>query len=229
MTNSFSLEKEKILPLSFYCRDCREVAVDLLGKNLVRNAENGDYLVGKIVETEAYLGSKDPACHFYGNRTKRNAVFLEGPSTIYVYLIYGIYYCLNAITEDGDRKGCVLFRAIEPIQRKEKMMQNRKGKKGKELTNGPSKLCQALQINTDFNKHSFITSDLTIRANSLKRLEIEERIGVSTRIGISKATDWKLRYFLINNKYVSKSKEKEIELFSKEKHLGPIENHTTNQ
>lgn len=217
-----SIEETDVLPLSFYRRDCREVAVDLLGKYLVRKDDKMDeYLIGKIVETEAYLGSLDPACHFYGNRTKRNKVFLEGAATIYVYLIYGLYNCLNAITEYGEKKGCVLFRAIEPIKGKEKMIRNRKGKTGKELTNGPGKLCQALQIDTSFNKQLFITSNLTIRSNAIKRLNLE-RIGVSPRIGISKAKDWKLRYFIKNNNYVSKGKKKEIEHFSKEKHLGAV-------
>ena len=138
----------------FYNRDTLTVAKELLGKVLVRNI-NGVTLKGKIVETEAYIGAIDKASHAYGGkRTNRTETLYADPGTVYVYIIYGMYHCLNLISEEKDVAGGVLIRGIEPLEGIEEMSKLRYRKNYEELSsyekknfsNGPSKLCMALGI-----------------------------------------------------------------------------------
>ena len=138
-----------ILDREFYNRPTLEVARDLLGKKLIRRI-GGKELSGIIIETEAYCGTKDSACHAHRGQTLRNAVMFGPPGCAYVYFTYGMHYLLNLVTEDEGNPCAVLLRAIEPLLGLTEMRVRRK-RHGKELTNGPAKLCQALAIDKFFN------------------------------------------------------------------------------
>lgn len=133
----------KILQRSFYGRSTIEVAIDLLGKILSHKTPKG-ILTGKIVEVEAYIGEIDPACHAFSGRTQRTKFFWGMPGVAYIFVSYGIHYCLNAITEVPDIAGCVLIRDLEPIDGMEVMEENRSTDNLSLFTNGPGKLTQAL-------------------------------------------------------------------------------------
>ena len=139
----------KILYRKFYHRDTLRVARELLGKRLVRQV-NGLELSGMIVETEAYCGEADSACHAHRGKTPRNAVMFGEPGHAYVYFTYGMHYMLNLVTEEEENPCAVLIRAIEPMEGIGEMESRRK-RKGTELTNGPAKLCQALSIDKSLN------------------------------------------------------------------------------
>ncbi len=138
-----------ILDRKFYRRDTLQVARTLLGKKLVRQI-NGLELAGMIVETEAYCGETDGACHAHRGKTARNAVMFGEPGHAYVYFTYGMHYMLNLVTEAKDNPCAVLIRSILPLTGIEAMEVRRK-RKGAELTNGPAKLCQALSIDKSLN------------------------------------------------------------------------------
>lgn len=147
MRNSGALMK---LPLSFYRRNTLSVAKDLLGKILVTNTPDG-IVKARIVETEAYLGLSDKACHSYNKKPfgRVNVMFEDGGFS-YVYLIYGMYYCFNVVTEGEGSPEAVLIRAAEPVFNIPLMEARRKTDKPKFLCNGPGKLCQALGITKEF-------------------------------------------------------------------------------
>ncbi|MFX1435451.1 MAG: DNA-3-methyladenine glycosylase [Promethearchaeota archaeon] len=139
----------------FFNRHTIEVAKELLGKYIVRKTKRGN-MIGKIVEVEAYLGPSDKACHSYNYRkTERTKPMYMKPGTLYIYFIYGMYYCLNVVTEPEGLPCAVLIRKLYPIDGIEIMKKNRKAKIGKNyknLTNGPAKLCMALNITkSEFN------------------------------------------------------------------------------
>ncbi len=194
------------LPLKFYKRDVLTVAKELLGKLFVRKLKN-DYLVGKIVEVEAYDGRIDEAAHSYNGKTKRNEVMFEGGGKLYVYFTYGMHFCSNIVTGGKNEGTAVLLRAIEPISGIEQMALNRYGKKfisEKEkinLTNGPAKICQAFNISRKENGTSLINDEIFI----LNQPELNKnKIGISKRIGIKKSVDLPWRYFIIDNPFISK-------------------------
>ena len=138
-----------ILDRAFYNRDTLQVARELLGKRIIRRIQ-GSELSGIIIETEAYCGPEDSACHAHRGKTKRNAVMFGEPGHAYVYFTYGMHYMLNFVTEAPDHPCAVLIRAILPLTGIEEM-QTRRRRQGKELTNGPAKLCQALGIDKSQN------------------------------------------------------------------------------
>ncbi len=180
------------LPRSFYERDTIEVARALLGKVLVHGAT-----AGRIVEVEAYLGAGDQAAHSARGRTPRTRVLFGPPGHAYVYLIYGMYECLNIVAEPEGKAGCVLLRALEPLAGIERM---KKRRGNRELCNGPGKLTQALGIT---RRH--YGADLTGGP-----LRVEEwpgdpfEIAVSPRVGISACKDLPLRFFIKDNPFVSR-------------------------
>lgn len=144
----------KPLDRTFFARDTLDVARDLLGKHLVR-IWNGETLVGRITETEAYIGRCDKACHAYGyRRTARTETLFAPPGTAYIYLIYGMYHCLNFVTEAEGEPAAVLLRGLEPVDGLARMSLNRFGKMPGELTSyqkkhfldGPGKVCKALAL-----------------------------------------------------------------------------------
>ena len=171
-----------ILPSSFYERETTIVAKELLGKRLIR--KNGKTTIsGIIIETEAYR-SDDPASHTYIGKTERNKAMFGEVGRAYVYSVYGIHYCINVVARNKKfEAGGVLIRSIKPEKGINIMMKNRKTNILKNLTNGPAKLTQALQIDkkqygVDLTKHKglFITEGISSR----------EKILSSTRIGIKK-------------------------------------------
>lgn len=139
----------KILARDFYARDTLQVARELIGKKLVRRLD-GSEVSGLIVETEAYCGTEDSACHAYRGRTPRNTVMFGLPGHAYVYFTYGMHYLLNMVTEEEGNPCAVLIRAVLPLTGIEKMEARRK-KIGAQLTNGPAKLCQAFAVDKSLN------------------------------------------------------------------------------
>lgn len=196
----------------FFNRDAREVAKDLLGKVLVRKTDDKE-LKGIIVETEAYIGSIDKACHAYGDKkTKRTETLYYQAGTAYVYFIYGMYNCFNVITNKSGVAEGVLIRALEPLNDFEYLSQRRFQKSYTELnnaqkrglTNGPSKLTKAFNITLEENKLDMLESEELYIADFTYNVgEIVE----TTRVGIDyseEAKDFLWRYYIKGNKYVSK-------------------------
>ncbi|HDN04668.1 MAG TPA: DNA-3-methyladenine glycosylase [Chloroflexi bacterium] len=138
------------LPESFFSRDTVQVARDLVGKRLVR-LEGNQRISGIILETEAYRGEEDLACHCRAGRTPRTEIMYGPAGRAYIYLIYGMYWLLNFVTESEGSPGAVLIRALVPEEGKEKISQRRGNQPEKHWTDGPGKICIALGINADFN------------------------------------------------------------------------------
>jgi DNA-3-methyladenine glycosylase len=185
------------LPRAFYDRPAVEVARALLGTILVHGTTSG-----RIVETEAYLGPHDRAAHSWRGLTPRTRVLYGEPGHAYVYLIYGMYECLNVVAEPEGSPGCVLIRAVEPLEGIPRMRRRRPGARGiEDLANGPGKLTLALGITRGHNGADFTRGLLTIHppASATKI-----RIGVSPRIGIRHCADWPLRFFIEGNRFVSR-------------------------
>ncbi|NLY76915.1 MAG: DNA-3-methyladenine glycosylase [Tissierellia bacterium] len=194
----------------FYNRDTITVAKDLLGKVLVHN-NKGNIMKGKIVETEAYLGLRDKAAHAYGGRrTKRVEVMYGPPGVAYVYFIYGMYYCFNIVAQEEGVPEAVLVRAIEPIESIDQMAINRFKKPYEELTryqkrnltNGPGKLCMALNITKEHNGLDLCEDTLYVEEGE----EEDFNIITSKRIGIDyaeEAKDFPYRFYIEGNPYVS--------------------------
>lgn len=138
-----------ILNQDFYNRDTIQVAKDLLGKKLVRRPK-GRILSGMVVETEAYLSRSDSASHASRGQTPRNSVMFGPAGRAYVYFIYGMHYMFNIVTEEKGSPGAILIRAVDPLDGLNQMQVRRK-KTGRDLTNGPAKLCQAMAIDKSLN------------------------------------------------------------------------------
>jgi len=191
------LEKRP-LPRSFYARSAIEVARALLGKIVSRGGTSG-----RIVETEAYLGIEDAAAHSARGITDRTRVIFGAPGHAYVYLIYGMYECLNLVAEPEGSAGCVLIRALEPLTGLAIMRRRRPGVGGIEaLANGPGKLTRALGITRRHNGADVTRGPLVV----CERAEDDRfEIGVSPRVGISKAADLPLRFFIKGNRFVSRA------------------------
>jgi DNA-3-methyladenine glycosylase len=186
----------------FYERDTLLVARDLLGKNLVRCLSNR-LLVGRIVETEAYRGSDDPASHSFRGRTKRNEVMFGKPGIAYVYFTYGNHYCLNVVTEKEGIPAAVLIRAVEPLEGIEDMKLNRKVERLTEVGSGPGKLTKAFQITKSENGVDVtnILSPLIIsKGSENNQFEAVQ----TTRIGIKVATKKPWRFYILRNPYISR-------------------------
>jgi len=172
-----------ILDREFYNRPTLDVARDLLGKKLIRRI-GGTELSGIIVETEAYCGKEDSACHAHRGQTLRNSVMFGPPGCAYVYFSYGMHYLLNLVTEDEGNPCAVLLRAIEPLLGLTEMKVRRK-RHGKELTNGPAKLCQALAIDKFFNGWD-LTKGSQLWVENYQRVE-SQAILSKPRVGIDYA------------------------------------------
>lgn len=181
------------LTRDFYDRDTITVARELLGNYLVRVLD-GEKLICRITETEAYIGRCDKACHAYGyKRTSRTETLFAKPGTAYIYLIYGMYNCLNFVTEAEDEPAAVLIRALEPIQGRETMTRLRFPKQAGALTpyqeknflNGPGKLCKALALDRSQNGMDLTGDVLYVTFSG----ETPQHIQAGARIGIDYAEE----------------------------------------
>ena len=192
------------MPRSFFDAPPEHVARALLGKILVRHCA-GQRLAGRIVETEAYLGEHDPAAHAASGRTARNAVLYGPPGHAYVYSIYGLHQCMNVSCLPDGTPGGVLLRALEPLEGIGEMRHNRGLNLSAgihQLASGPGKLCQALGI----TRAAENGIDLTRADSPLGLVEDGFQCGeitVTPRIGIHKAADLPLRFFLTGHACVS--------------------------
>lgn len=173
------------LKRSFFARDTVTVARDLLGRRLVRNLD-GERLSGLIVETEAYVGESDTACHASRGCTPRTRVMYGPPGHYYVYLIYGMYHMLNIVTAAEGQPEAVLIRALWPQEGVARMRELRGGVSPKRLADGPGKLCQALAIDRRLNGEPVDGDELWLEQGVVVP---EEKVLTSPRIGIGYASE----------------------------------------
>ena len=192
-TSSFSH-----LPRAFFARDTRLVARALLGQVVVHQDGEG-LTAGRIVETEAYLGTDDLASHAATRRRERIAIMWREPGTAYVYRSYGIHAMLNTVAQPPGAIGAVLIRALEPVAGIPLMQQRRGLDDVRALCSGPGKLCQAMAIRLDQQGTDLVTSDTLWFAAG----EPISAISVSGRIGISRARDDPWRYWETGSPFVS--------------------------
>ncbi|SRR6266536_3620503 len=194
------------LQREFFARDPRKVSRDILGKLLVRR--NGKTpLVARIVEVEAYLGTGDLAAHACAGRTARNAVLFGPPGHAYVYFIYGNHYCFNISCMPDAEPGCILIRALEPLAGIEQMARVREialdgDRQLKLLASGPGRLAEAFGITRERDNGKDLASprsDLYVADDGI----CPRAVRITARIGIHKAADLPLRYFVSHNKFVS--------------------------
>lgn len=185
------------LPRSFFARDTRAVARDLLGSYLVHESPWGR-TVGRIVEVEAYCGPEDPASHAR-RRTPRSEVMWGPSGTAYVYFSYGNHSCLNVVTEREGRPGAVLLRALEPVEGVALMRRRRRIQELRLLTSGPGRLTQAMGITLAHNRADLVTGPLYVARGPRPRA-----IVATPRIGISSATDRMWRFVVPDSPYLSR-------------------------
>lgn len=189
------------IPRSFYEQPTVEVARQLLGKYLVRKQPDG-ITVGRIVETEAYVGPEDKACHASRGRTARTETMFGPAGHAYVYFIYGFYYCLNIVTEAKDFPSAVLIRAVEPLEVIELMKFRRRTEKLHNLASGPGKLCQAFAIDRSLNGADVCGTILYVE----DRGEPAPKIVARPRVGVDYAGKWKhkpWRFLIRGSEFVS--------------------------
>ncbi len=190
----------------FFARPAELVARDLLGTLLISTIHDLE-TIGRIVETEAYLGPHDPASHAAERigRTVRNRSMFGAPGIAYVYRIYGVHWCLNTVTDRIDFPAAVLIRALEPVSGIE-IMRRRRGRivaarPHTALASGPGKLAAALAITGDVDGHPLDRPPLLVARDDCVPIE---SIGTSPRIGVTRAADWHLRFFIRGNPHVSR-------------------------
>uniref|UniRef100_C6E961 Putative 3-methyladenine DNA glycosylase n=1 Tax=Geobacter sp. (strain M21) TaxID=443144 RepID=C6E961_GEOSM len=185
------MDSMRKLPRSFYDRDTVTVARELLGARLVHVAD-GVERVGRIVEVEAYLGERDLAAHSSKGRTPRTAILFGPPGFAYVYLIYGIYCCMNIVTEREGNACAVLLRALEPVRNVE----------GRSC--GPGLLCRAMGIDRRQNGHDLLSDDFFVAERSEREtMQVVSR----PRIGVDYSGIWAgklLRFYIAGNSFVSR-------------------------
>ncbi len=189
-------------PPAFYDRDTSLVARDLLGALLESQSPDG-LTSARIVETEAYIGPDDPACHAVAGLTARTRHLFGPPGVAYVYLIYGMYWCFNAVTREAGHGSAVLVRAVSPVAGEALMQQRRPNARTRyDLTNGPGKLCLALGITGANSGQSLAAPELRIVAGD----SVADRdVVVTPRIGITRAAEWPLRYLVSGDPFVSRT------------------------
>ena len=190
------------LKSSFFMQDTAKVAERLLGSYLIRKTKRG-WLVGCIVETEAYLGLKDPACHSFKAPPSGRAktMYLPGGHS-YIYFIYGMHYCFNVVTGGEKEPEAVLIRAVRPVEGLAEMQKNRGREKLADLCNGPGKLCQAFNITKTLNAKDLSREGEIYIAKGKKTGEAK----TDRRIGLPLHEDsayWPLRFYIKSDPFVS--------------------------
>jgi DNA-3-methyladenine glycosylase len=189
------------LPAAFYARGTEIVARELLGA-VLECTVRGARCRGRIVETEAYTGEEDLACHAAAGRTARTEVLYGPPGRAYVYFIYGMHWCVNAVTRPVGLPSAVLIRAVEPLEGIA-AMRRRRARPDRELTNGPGKLCEAFAIaGRPHNGVSLVASPLRILAGEKVP---DSDVGRTPRVGISKAAREPLRWIVRSSEFVSRA------------------------
>lgn len=187
------------LTRDFYSRATARVARDLLGCQLVRVAEGGQFIGGEIVETEAYLASGDPASHAARGRSRRNASMFAHPGTLYVYQIHA-KCCLNIVTEQAGVGTAVLIRALRPRWGVAQMQTARRQQDERRLTRGPAMICQALAVTIADDGLDLVDSpQLAVLPRSGQR----PQIAAGVRVGISRGQDLPLRFCVAGSRYLS--------------------------
>ncbi len=198
-----TLTSAGLLPAAFFERHAAEVAPDLLGCVLVSTA-GGATTAGRIVETEAYLGSYDPGSHASTKGiTKRNAVMYGPPGHAYVYFTYGNHYMVNLVCEPEGVAGGVLIRALEPLVGLDTMTARRHGRPLAELCNGPGKLAAAIGADLSDNGTPLGTGRLAVYDGERPA---PDSIGTSGRIGLSQGHELDLRFFVVGSPFVSRGR-----------------------
>jgi DNA-3-methyladenine glycosylase len=200
------MENLKPLPRSFYEPSAKVVAQRLLGHWLMRRTPDG-FAGGHIVETEAYV-KDDPACHACVGLTNRNRVMWGEPGRAYVYLIYGFYFCFNTVCRPHGDAEAVLVRAVDVVFGREWMHRNRPVEQETQLTSGPGKLCVAMKVDRsldgadlcDTSSEIFVAENPGVRAFRRQ----QGPMITTTRIGLTQAADWPLRYYFEKSPFVSK-------------------------
>ena len=182
----------RALPRAFYDRDTEIVARELLGA-VLEHRVGRSVVRGRIVETEAYLGEHDPACHAAAGRTPRTEPLYGRPGTAYVYFVYGMHWCVNAVTRADGLPSAVLIRAVEPLGGVAFMRRRRPVEGLKGLCDGPAKLCQAFAIDGRKNEADLSRGPLRILSgNSVPNRFVQ----CTPRVGISRAREWPLRWIV---------------------------------
>ena len=188
------------LPVAFYDRPTEIVARALLGCIIECTSDDG-VTRARIVETEAYTGPEDPACHAAAGLTPRTEHLFGPPGMSYVYFIYGMYWCFNAVTRERGHGAAVLVRAGHPVDGLALMHRRRPAaRRERDLTKGPGKLCMAMGIIGAMNGMSLRRRPIVLRAGQPVQ---DGDVVVTPRIGISQAAEWPLRYFVRDDPYVS--------------------------
>ncbi|MFZ0391572.1 MAG: DNA-3-methyladenine glycosylase [Calditrichia bacterium] len=185
---------------AFYQQPTLTLARKLLGKILIHR-QDGELLAGRIVETEAYIGTDDPACHAARGRTPRNAVMFGPPGYAYIYFIYGKYFCFNVVSGERGLGAAVLIRALEPLSGISTMEKRRNTDKRRQLASGPGKLCQAMGLDRKMNGADLRGDDLFITRGEKVTAQ---KIISAPRIGIRLAADRLWRFYIRDNIYVSR-------------------------
>ena len=189
----------RILPAAFYARDTLVVARELLGCLLCRREADGSWSWGRIVETEAYVGEDDPACHARAGFTPRTRVLYGPPGRSYVYFTYGMHHLFNAVTERDGFPAAVLVRALAPEGGMETMRHRRGGRRDRELASGPARLTAALGLDLSHNDRSLLRGDLVLRDDGGR----STRVTRGPRIGIREGLDRDWRFWVPGDPHVS--------------------------
>lgn len=200
------------LPRGFYARDTLTVARELLGCRIVHAGSDGR-VSGRIVEVEAYHGEDDPACHAAAGRTVRTGPLYGPPGYSYIYLIYGMYHCLNAVTRGEGEPSAVLIRALEPLEGLELMRARRMSRRSnasrqivdRDLASGPGKLCEALGLTLEHNRLDLGGTRLWIAAPSGPLRGRRLDVVWTPRVGVTVGADRLWRCFVRGSAYVSRS------------------------
>jgi DNA-3-methyladenine glycosylase len=189
---------------TYFQSDTIEVARGLLGHYLCHETAEG-LIMGKIVETEAYLAEGDPACHASRGMTGRNEVMFGPAGKAYVYFIYGNYFCFNVVTGKAGKGEAVLIRSVEPLEGLD-LMRSRRGKNcpDRNLTSGPGKLCSAFAIDKRFNRHDLNRKPLFLARNDNIDIDHHIRITATPRIGLSFKCGRMLRFIVSGNQFLSR-------------------------
>src|SRR5688572_30381558 len=193
--------REQVLGREFYAREPGVVARELVGKILLRETSAG-LCGGRIVEVEAYLSIRDPACHASRGMTRRNATMFGPAGRAYVYMIHS-RWCLNAVTEPEGVPSAILIRAIEPLDGLDLMHQRRRTNIVRDLARGPARLCEALAIDRTYDGWDLTAGQELWIAEDPEANGKPLRVARSGRIGISSAQRRLLRFYLMDNRFVS--------------------------